>query len=110
MREDAFWGDDFWPDIEHRSHSLTDGVKQLALQCLELQSSADSHSHSEETANNDESHLETLRQSNCTWKQVKVPGEEQKRLSKMTNCYLQSRGHHQRFHVRSAESRRRTMT
>ena len=110
VREDSFWGDDFWPEIEYRSHSLTDSVKQLALQCLELQSSADRQSHSEETVQSDGSHLDMSHQSSCTWKQVKVSGEEQKRLAKMTNCYLQSRGRHQRLHVRSTESRRRTMT
>lgn len=113
VREDAFWGDDFWPDIEYRSHNLTDGVKQLALQCLELQSSTEHRDHSEATTYSptEDSDFDMSHQSSCVWTQVKVTGEEQKRLSKMTtSCYLQSRGRHQRFHVRSAESRRRTMT
>ena len=32
VREDPFWGDDFWPDIEYRACLLTDGVKQLIMQ------------------------------------------------------------------------------
>lgn len=35
--EDPFWGDSFWPDIEHRAAGLADGVKQVAFQCLEMQ-------------------------------------------------------------------------
>lgn len=105
VREDSFWGDGFWPEIEYRACSLTDGVKQLALQCLELQSSTD---HQDSPATSPQTH--TVVQSNCAWKQAQVATEEQKRFSKMANCYMQSRGRHQRFHVRSAESRRRTMT
>ncbi|GES61873.1 hypothetical protein ATEIFO6365_0011039000 [Aspergillus terreus] len=41
VREDEFWGDDFWPDIEYRACILTDGVKQLVLQCLELRTALD---------------------------------------------------------------------
>ncbi|KAL5364333.1 hypothetical protein BJX96DRAFT_187691 [Aspergillus floccosus] len=41
VREDEFWGDDFWPDIEYRASILTDGVKQLVLQCLELRTALD---------------------------------------------------------------------
>ncbi|KAL2855319.1 hypothetical protein BJY01DRAFT_257053 [Aspergillus pseudoustus] len=41
VREDPFWGADCWPDIEYRACSLTDGVKQLVLQCLEFQAVLD---------------------------------------------------------------------
>ena len=112
VREDAFWGDDFWPEIEYRAWSLTDGVKQLAMQCLELQSTAERQDVESEATYRaaEENRIDSSRQSNCTWKQVRVSGEEQKMMSKVTNCYFQSRGRHQRFHVRSAESRRRSMT
>ncbi|KAL2222709.1 hypothetical protein M432DRAFT_16296 [Thermoascus aurantiacus ATCC 26904] len=36
VREDPFWGDGFWPDIEYRACGLEVGIKQLVLQCLEL--------------------------------------------------------------------------
>ncbi|OJJ44321.1 hypothetical protein ASPZODRAFT_153784 [Penicilliopsis zonata CBS 506.65] len=37
VREDPFWGHAFWPDIEYRACGLADAVKQLMLQCRELQ-------------------------------------------------------------------------
>ncbi|KAJ5888587.1 hypothetical protein N7495_008628 [Penicillium taxi] len=36
VREDPFWGDAFWPDIEDRASRLTEGVQQLVRQCHEL--------------------------------------------------------------------------
>ncbi|KAL4878653.1 Endoribonuclease L-PSP/chorismate mutase-like protein [Aspergillus karnatakaensis] len=42
--EDPFWGADCWPDMEYRASSLTDGVKQLVLQCLEFQTALDRQS------------------------------------------------------------------
>ncbi|KAJ5574107.1 uncharacterized protein N7459_008534 [Penicillium hispanicum] len=42
VREDPFWGDAFWPDIEERASRLTDGVRQLVRQCHELRTSLDS--------------------------------------------------------------------
>ncbi|KAL2859853.1 uncharacterized protein BJX67DRAFT_376001 [Aspergillus lucknowensis] len=44
VREDPFWGADCWPDIEYRACFLTDGVKQLVLQCLEFQTALDRQS------------------------------------------------------------------
>ncbi|KAI9371877.1 Endoribonuclease L-PSP/chorismate mutase-like protein [Aspergillus egyptiacus] len=41
VREDPFWGPDCWPEIEYRANALTDGVKQLVLQCLEFQTALD---------------------------------------------------------------------
>lgn len=41
VREDPFWGDEFWPDIEYRARGLVDGVKQLVLQCVQLRTTAD---------------------------------------------------------------------
>lgn len=42
VRQDAFWGDAFWPDIEERASRLTDGVQQLVRQCHELRTTLDS--------------------------------------------------------------------
>lgn len=42
VREDPFWGDAFWPDIEERAARLTDGVRQLVRQCHELRATLDS--------------------------------------------------------------------
>lgn len=42
VREDPFWGDAFWPDIEDRASRLTDGVRQLVRQCHELRTALDS--------------------------------------------------------------------
>lgn len=103
VREDTFWGDDFWPEIEYRACSLTDGVKQLAMQCLELQSTAEQREFEQS-----QTQVHTVKQTNCAWKQVPVAAEDQKRL-KMNNCFMQSR-RHQRFHVRSVDSRRINMT
>ncbi|KAL3482286.1 Endoribonuclease L-PSP/chorismate mutase-like protein [Aspergillus californicus] len=44
VREDPFWGADCWPDIEYRAYSLTDGVKQLVLQCMEFQAALERQS------------------------------------------------------------------
>ncbi|GAD96782.1 conserved hypothetical protein [Paecilomyces variotii No. 5] len=36
VREDQFWGDAFWPEIEYRAWALENGIKQLISQSLEL--------------------------------------------------------------------------
>ncbi|KAL2834910.1 hypothetical protein BDW59DRAFT_937 [Aspergillus cavernicola] len=41
VHEDPFWGADCWPDMEYRAYSLTDGVKQLVLQCRDFQTALD---------------------------------------------------------------------
>lgn len=40
VREDPLWGGDCWPEIEYRASSLTDSVRELALQCLDRARSA----------------------------------------------------------------------
>ncbi|KAJ5103535.1 hypothetical protein N7532_004064 [Penicillium argentinense] len=42
VRQDPFWGDAFWPDIEERASRLTDGVQQLVCQCRELRTTLES--------------------------------------------------------------------
>ncbi|OQE19848.1 hypothetical protein PENSTE_c014G03141 [Penicillium steckii] len=42
VREDPFWGDAFWPDIEERASRLTEGVQELVRQCHELRTTLDS--------------------------------------------------------------------
>lgn len=38
VRDDPLWGDDFWPEIEHRARGLNADIRQLIRQCLELRS------------------------------------------------------------------------
>lgn len=38
VRDDPLWGDDFWPEIEHRARGLNEDIRQLITQCLELRS------------------------------------------------------------------------
>ncbi|KAE8418794.1 Endoribonuclease L-PSP/chorismate mutase-like protein [Aspergillus pseudocaelatus] len=95
VREDPFWGHDFWPDIEYRACALTDGVKQLVLQCLELRSALDRQSQQSQTYD-----------SSAHFRQ------EQKLLSKVAgsrcmSSYWQDRP--QRFHARRhGDPRRRS--
>ncbi|EAW09874.1 uncharacterized protein ACLA_040900 [Aspergillus clavatus NRRL 1] len=124
VREDPFWGSDFWPDIEHRACTLTDGVKQLVVQCLELSAMVERQSLQSQTLYNVSAHVQcdltqqppvhsgTMRSANLARKHMTV--EEHKCQTKVTpNRCLQSRytERPQRFHTRSnAEFRRRTMT
>ncbi|KAB8209498.1 hypothetical protein P875_00021512 [Aspergillus parasiticus SU-1] len=120
VREDPFWGHDLWPDIEYRACALTDGVKQLVLQCLELRSALDRQSHQSQ-AYDSSAHFrrESLRQSNHPIMKPsaatsRMAGEEQKLLSKVaaTRCmssYWQDRP--QRLHARRhGDPRRRSVT
>ncbi|KAF9893132.1 hypothetical protein FE257_012543 [Aspergillus nanangensis] len=125
VREDDFWGDDFWPDIEYRACALTDGVKQLILQCLELRAALDQQILKPQVLYGGRSH------SRCdvSWQQQVHPvvskpanyrkpfqmsSEEQKWFGKVSanRCappYWSDRP--QRSHTRrGAESRRRSVT
>ncbi|KAE8356527.1 hypothetical protein BDV28DRAFT_145040 [Aspergillus coremiiformis] len=121
VREDPFWGNDFWPDIEYRACALTDGVKQLVLQCLELQSAWDRQTHQSQAYDSSAPfRRDLLRQpSHPIMKPssaaTRMAGEEQKKLlSKVaSNRCMQShwKDRPQRFHVRRhANPRRRSVT
>ncbi|KAE8149748.1 hypothetical protein BDV25DRAFT_123100 [Aspergillus avenaceus] len=120
VRDDPFWGEDFWPDIEYRACALTDGVKQLVLQCLELKSALERQSYQSQSydpsayfrreSSRQQSHPSMKLSSSAS----RMTGEEQKILSKVAanrcmQSYLQDRP--QRFHVRRhADPRRRSVT
>lgn len=118
VREDPFWGDDFWPDIEYRACTLTDGVKQLVLQCLELravldrqtlqsQASYKANSHLRRDASRQQAHPIAVKTSRMT-------GEEQKWLGKVaaSRCLQSYRNDRtQRFHTRRhGDPRSRSVT
>lgn len=121
VREDTFWGEGFWPDIEYRACALTDGVKQLVLQCLELQAALDRHDLQPEESyrptqrsRNDSSRPSvTVKQSSCT--PLPVIDEEDQKLFAKAGA---NRGMHpcrserpQRFHARRhGDPRRRSVT
>ncbi|KAK1140825.1 hypothetical protein N8T08_009821 [Aspergillus melleus] len=123
VREDPFWGDDFWPDIEYRACALTDGVKQLVLQCLELRTALDRKSLQSQTLYNTGVHYSSRQQhmhpiavktSSCAQKHSVLTTEEQRRFSKISvnRCmqpYWSDRP--QRFHARRhGDPRRRSVT
>ncbi|KAB8230481.1 uncharacterized protein BDW43DRAFT_164171 [Aspergillus alliaceus] len=121
VREDPFWGSDFWPDIEYRACALTDGVKQLVLQCLELRSALDRQTHHQSQAYDSSAHFrrDSLRQSSHpsmmrSSAASRMMVEEQKLLSKIaSNRCMQShwKDRPQRVHVRRhADPRRRSVT
>jgi hypothetical protein len=35
VREDALWGEEFWPEIHHRAESLAVDIRYLIMQCVE---------------------------------------------------------------------------
>ncbi|PYI02255.1 hypothetical protein BO78DRAFT_225353 [Aspergillus sclerotiicarbonarius CBS 121057] len=120
VREDTFWGDGFWPDIEYRACALTDGVKQLVLQCLELQAALNRQELQPETSYRSNAHFRydsprpsvTVKQSSCTPMPV-VSEEDQKLFAKASANRLNSRWNDrpQRFHTRRhADARRRSVT
>lgn len=122
VREDPFWGDDFWPDIEYRACVLTDGVKQLILQCLELRAALDRHSLQSPSVCKGSVHLRcdtSLQQirvvavnpPNFGRKHARIGHGDQKWTSKVAgNCSVQSRWNDRsqklngRCHRRSATS------
>ncbi|KAB8078928.1 hypothetical protein BDV29DRAFT_120627 [Aspergillus leporis] len=121
VREDPFWGNDFWPDIEYRACALTDGVKQLVLQCLELRSAVDRQNQQSQTydasahfrrdSSRQTSHSIMLKSSVSV---SRMTSEEQKLLSKVAaNRCMQSSwiDRPQRFHARRhGDHRRRSVT
>ncbi|THD00270.1 hypothetical protein EYZ11_000320 [Aspergillus tanneri] len=117
VREDPFWGDDFWPDIEYRACALTDGVKQLVLQCLELRTALDRKSLQSPSLYNTAMHYPSptaVKTSNCVQKHSAMTNEESTQLSKIAaNRSMQScwNDRPQRFHTRRhADARRRSIT
>ncbi|KAI9934296.1 hypothetical protein ASPWEDRAFT_170078 [Aspergillus wentii DTO 134E9] len=106
--EDPFWGNDFWPEIEYRACGLTDGVKQLVLQCMEMRTALERQSLQAQSSYGSHYRAEASRQQQvhtiAAKKQARMTGEEPKRLSKVVvNCYMQS-NRPQRFHRRSVTS------
>ncbi|PYI21254.1 hypothetical protein BO86DRAFT_189205 [Aspergillus japonicus CBS 114.51] len=119
VREDPFWGDDFWPDIEYRAYALTDSVKELVLQCLELQAALDRQDPPPSMSYHAGFHCDSSRpavvakSANCTPVTITM-GDEQKLMAKVTTGRgMQSRrtDRPQRFHTRRhADARRRSVT
>ncbi|KAA8646422.1 uncharacterized protein ATNIH1004_007852 [Aspergillus tanneri] len=112
-----FGGDDFWPDIEYRACALTDGVKQLVLQCLELRTALDRKSLQSPSLYNTAMHYPSptaVKTSNCVQKHSAMTNEESTQLSKIAaNRSMQScwNDRPQRFHTRRhADARRRSIT
>lgn len=127
VREDPFWGDDFWPDIEYRACVLTDGVKQLVLQCLELRAALDRQSTSLQSHgvcksasglqfrcdSRQQMRVVAVDSTNFARKHSRMTSEDQKWASKVAaNCSLQSRcDRSQRLNSRGhGGSRRRSVT
>lgn len=124
VREDPFWGDDIWSDIEYRACALTDGVKQLVLQCLELRAALDRQSLQSQGMYKGGMHYRcdsrqqmrvvAVSQTNVARKHSRMTSEDQKWTSKVvSNCSLQSRWSDCTLKLNSrghAESRRRSVT
>lgn len=102
VREDPFWGDDFWPDIEYRACVLTDGVKQLVLQCLELRAALERQSLQSQGLrkggmrvrcdSRQQMRVVAVDPSNCARKHFRMTSEDRKWASTIVgNCSLQSR-------------------
>ncbi|KAL4897296.1 hypothetical protein BDV59DRAFT_198696 [Aspergillus ambiguus] len=124
VREDEFWGDDFWPDIEYRACTLTDGVKQLVLQCLELRAALDRPTFQSQmlfggSNSRPHSRYESTRQQQIRTlagksSPLQRSAEEQKWFSRVAanrcaQTYWTDRP--QRFHTRRhADTRRRSVT
>ncbi|KAL2008151.1 hypothetical protein VTN00DRAFT_8133 [Thermoascus crustaceus] len=96
VREDPFWGDAFWPDIEYRACGLEVGIKQLVLQCLELrgvEEADEKHQGSRALCTTTtgavitrypyRSYHGALQISSLTRRQLRMSWEEQQWLSKM---------------------------
>ncbi|CAL5867476.1 uncharacterized protein PFLUO_LOCUS1695 [Penicillium psychrofluorescens] len=97
VREDPFWGDAFWPDIEHRAAGLTEGVQELVRQCHELRTSFDGPTRPPPSlaraplSGYDRVNTSTctiaLKPSSFTRKQVRLTREEQRYRSSLAwNC------------------------
>lgn len=104
VREDPFWGDAFWPEIEDRAARLAEGVQQLVRQCHELRTTLDSPTLATPTlvkASNTvcERSVSTctipLKPSSFARKQVRLSREEQRYRSSLVwnswNCSQEMR-------------------
>lgn len=119
VREDPFWGDAFWPDIEERALRLTDGVQQLVRQCHELRTTLDSPCAAPSLAKTatpvyDRSTAVCtipIKTSSFARKQVRLSREEQRYRSSLAwNAWNCSREMRQPLGGVATESRRRSMT
>ncbi|KAJ5890975.1 uncharacterized protein N7473_007203 [Penicillium subrubescens] len=121
VREDPFWGDAFWPEIEDRAARLTDGVQQLVRQCHELRTALDSPTLATPTLAKTSTTVCERSASTCTIplkpssfarKQVRLSREEQRyRSSLVWNSWNCSREMDQPLGGSTpTQSRRRSMT
>lgn len=121
VREDPFWGDAFWPDIEERAARLTDGVQQLVRQCHELRTTLDSATCTTPALAKASTPTYERSASTCTIaikpssfarKQVRLGREEQRyRSSLVWNAWNCSREMRQPLGGSApTQSRRRSMT
>lgn len=119
VREDPFWGDAFWPDIEERASRLTAGVLQLVRQCHELRITLDSPACATsalvKTSTSYERSASTctiaIKPSSFARKQVRLSREEQRyRSSLVWNSWNCSREKRQSPGNAPSQARRRSMT
>ncbi|KAJ5924519.1 hypothetical protein N7466_008706 [Penicillium verhagenii] len=118
VREDPFWGDAFWPDIEDRASRLTDGVQQLVRQCHELRANLESPTFERPSLAKTSPVYErpactiAIKTSSFARKQVKLSREEQRyRSSLIWNSWNCSREMRQPLGGNgSTQSRQRSMT
>lgn len=119
VREDPFWGDAFWPDIEYRATGLTEGVQELVRQCQELSTSLNSPTRPSPPKPSVPVYAErttapactiALKPSSFARKQLRLTREEQRYRSTLVwNCSrdVQLR---QSLGSSATSSRRRSMT
>ncbi|KAF7719769.1 Uncharacterized protein PECH_005668 [Penicillium ucsense] len=120
VREDPFWGDAFWPEIEERATRLAEGVQQLVRQCHELRLHLDSPSTTPSFAKTSTVVGERSTASTCTIplkpssfarKQVRLSREEQRyRASLVWNTWNCSPELQPLASSGATQSRRRSMT
>lgn len=121
VREDPFWGDAFWPDIEERAARLTEGVRQLVRQCHELRTTLDSPTCTTSTLVKTSTPIYERSSASCTIaikpssfarKQVRLSREEQRyRSSLVWNAWNCSREMRQPLGSDGpGQARRRSMT
>lgn len=120
VREDPFWGDAFWPDIEERASRLTEGVRQLVRQCHELRTALDSPGCTTPALARTMTPIYERSASTCTTaikpssfarKQIRLSREEQRyRSSLVWNAWNCSREMRQPLGNTPPQARRRSMT
>lgn len=118
VREDPFWGDVFWPEIEERASRLTEGVQQLVRQCHELRTTLDSPCASPPLAKaapvcDRSASVCTIpiKTSSFARKQVRLSREEQRYRSHLAwNAWNCSRELRQPLGGAPTQSRQRSMT